>query len=139
MKLLADTGALLALFNPRDQLHQRAKRFVDQAQGVRFVLTELIVSETVTRLRSRLDAGHAADVGQALLHSRRYELMFVDASLVEAGLGELRRFADKRLSLTDAVSFAVIRALALDGAFAFDRDFRDCGFAMHPAPSSSKR
>ena len=31
MKLLADTGALLALFNPRDALHQRAKKFVREA------------------------------------------------------------------------------------------------------------
>ena len=138
MKLLADTGALLALFNPRDRLHRKARSFAERAQGVRFVLTELIVNETVTRLRSRLDAGRAADVGTALLHSRRYEVIFVDGRLVEAGLGELRRFADKRLSLTDAVSFAVIRALELDGAFAFDRDFRDCGFAMHPTPGSSK-
>ena len=132
MKLLADTGALLALFNPRDRLHRQARQFVAREQNARFVLTELVVSETVTRLRSRLDAGRAADVGTALLQSRRYEVIFVDARLMEAGLGELRRFADKRLSLTDAVSFAVIRELSLDGAFTFDRDFQDCGVAMHP-------
>jgi predicted nucleic acid-binding protein len=44
----------------------------------------------------------------------------------------LRQFSDKRLSLVDAVSFAVIRSLALDGAFTFDRDFRDCGFKTFP-------
>ncbi len=83
-------------------------------------MTELILSETVTRLRARTDAAHAADVGAALLTSRRYEVLFVDAPLVEAGLADLRRFSDKRLSLVDAVSFAVIRALALDGSFTFD-------------------
>jgi predicted nucleic acid-binding protein len=36
-----------------------------------------------------------------------------------------------RLSLVDAV-FSVMRSLALDGAFTFDRDFRDCGFAVFP-------
>ena len=113
MKLLADTGALLALFNPRDRLHRQARQFVARAQNARFVLTELVVIETVTRLRSRLDAGRAADVGTALLQSRRYEVIFVDARLMEAGLGELRRFADKRLSLTDAVSFAVMPPLSL--------------------------
>jgi predicted nucleic acid-binding protein len=133
VKLLADTGAMLALFNPRDQLHRQARLFVEQARSARFVLTELLVSETVTRLRSRVDAGRAADIGSALLHSRRYELVFVDARLVEAGLGELRRFADKRLSFADAVSFAIIRELGLDGAFTFDRDFRDCGFRTFPA------
>jgi uncharacterized protein len=137
VKLLADTGALLALFNPQDQLHRQATRFVRHAQDTRFVVTELIVSETVTRLRSRLDAARAADVGTALLRSRRFEVLFVDIRLLDAGLGEIRRFADKRLSLADAVSFAVIRDLALDGAFTFDRDFRDCGFVTHPAVDAS--
>lgn len=132
MKLLADTGALIALFNPRDALHERAKTFAREAAGSRFVVTELILSETVTRLRARTGAARAADVGTALLNSRRYEVLFVDAALVEAGLADLRRFADKRLSLVDAVSFAVIRSLGLDGSFTFDRDFRDCGFDVYP-------
>lgn len=132
MKLLADTGALIALFHPRDALHQPAARFVKAAAGTRFVVTELILSETVTRIRARVDADRAADVGVALLNSRRYELLLVDTALVENGLAELRRHRDKRLSLVDAVSFAVIRALALDGAFTFDRDFRDCGFEVFP-------
>ena len=134
MKLLADTSALLALFNPRDEHHTRASRFVREAASTRFVVTELIVSETVTRLRARTNAARAAEVGVALMKSRRYEVLFVDAPLLDAGLADLRRFADKRLSLVDAVSFAVLRSLALDGSFTFDRDFRDCGFAVFPRP-----
>ena len=134
MKLLADTGALLALFNPRDEFHKAASRFAREAVRARFVVTELIVTETVTRLRARTSAARAADVGAALMASRRYEVLFVDAPLIEAGLADLRRFADKRLSLVDAVSFAVIRSLALDGSFTFDRDFRDCGFSVYPRP-----
>jgi predicted nucleic acid-binding protein len=132
VKLLADTGALLALFNPRDEFHKPARKFVGQAPGTRFVLTELILSETVTRLRARTGAARAADVGSALLRSQRYEVLFIDPTLLEGGLAELRRFGDKRLSLVDAVSFAVIRSLALDGSFTFDRDFRDCGFSVYP-------
>jgi uncharacterized protein len=133
VKLLADTGALLALFNPRDEHHKRASAFVREAARARFVMTELILSETVTRLRARSDAGRAADAGDALLNSRRYEVLFVDAPLLESGLSNLRRFSDKRLSLVDAVSFAVIQSLALDGAFTFDRDFHECGFATFPS------
>ena len=58
-------------------------------------------------------------------------MLFVDGPLVEEGLANLRRFADKRLTLVDAVSFAVITSLRLDGSFTFDRDFRDCGFAVY--------
>jgi len=42
VKLLADTGALIALFNPRDALHERAKRFARDATGTRFVLTDAL-------------------------------------------------------------------------------------------------
>ena len=55
MKLLADTGALIALFHPRDALHQQATRFVKEAAGTRFVVTEPILSDTVTRLRARVE------------------------------------------------------------------------------------
>jgi predicted nucleic acid-binding protein len=132
LKLLADTGALIALFNRRDEHHTAAAAFVRTEAKSRFVLTDLILSETVTRLRARSDAARAADVGVALLSSRRYEVLFVDTLLLEAGLATLRQFSDKRLSLVDAVSFAVLRTIALDGAFTFDRDFRDCGFKTFP-------
>jgi hypothetical protein len=71
-------------------------------------------------------------VGVQELNSHVRWQSIVDAPLVEAGLADLRRFADKRLSLVDAVSFAVIRSLALDGSTTFDRDFRDCGIAVYP-------
>lgn len=50
-------------------------------------------------------------------------------SLVRAALsGWLERFADQRFSLTDAVSFEVMRRQRLTAAFAFDADFRTAGF-----------
>ena len=58
--------------------------------------------------------------------------MFVDAPLVDRALARMEQYADKRLSLTDCASFELIDRLGLDGAFAFDRDFRDCGYRMVP-------
>jgi predicted nucleic acid-binding protein len=46
----------------------------------------------------------------------------------------MEQFSDKVLSLTDCVSFEVMDRLALPEAFAFDRDFRDCGYQMVPTP-----
>ena len=57
--------------------------------------------------------------------------LFVLELLLE-GTAVLERFADKRLSLTDCTSMALMRRLGLEAAFTFDRDFRDCGFAMVP-------
>jgi predicted nucleic acid-binding protein len=122
----------VALFVQTDRCHPAAAEFLRSHPGARFVLTELVLAETVTLLRLRAGAGRAAAVARDLLKSRRYEIIFADAELIEGALGRLERFADKRLSLADCVSFETIERLGLDGAFTFDRDFRDCGFTAVP-------
>lgn len=51
---------------------------------------------------------------------------------MRAALDRLERFHDKRLSLTDCVSFELMDRFGLEAAFTFDRDFRDCGYRMVP-------
>ena len=132
MKLLADTGALLAYLMKNDQHHHEAVTFVRRHPETRFVLTSLIVAELVTRLRARAGAATAAAAGRSLLESRRYSVVFVDAPLLRSALARMEQFHDKALSLADCASFELIDRLGLDGAFAFDRDFRDCGYRMLP-------
>lgn len=43
------------------------------------------------------------------------------------------RWCSLALSLPDCASFALMDALDLDTAFAFDTDFRDCGYHLVPA------
>lgn len=133
MRLLADTGTLLAYLLKKDQHHRDAVSFVRRHPDARFVLTDLILSELLTRLRARAGAPQAAAVGRSLLDSRRYSVLFVDVPLLRSGLARMEQYADKPLSLPDCVSFEVIDRLALDGAFAFDRDFRECGYRTFPA------
>ncbi len=132
MKLLADTSALLALYLRDDRNHRAAAEFVRQNERARFLMTDLVLSETVTRLRARASAERAVAVAEDLLRSRRYEVVFVDARIVAGALRRMTRFADKRLSLADCASFEVMEELALATAFTFDRDFRDCGYQMVP-------
>jgi predicted nucleic acid-binding protein len=132
MRLLADTGALLAQLLRNDQHHRDAVAFVRAHPNARFVLTDLILSELVTRLRVRAGAVKAAAAARSLLDSRRYSVVFVDAPLLKSGLARMEQFHDKQLSLPDCVSFEIIDRLGLDGAFAFDRDFRDCGYRVWP-------
>jgi len=132
VKLLVDTSALLALAFRDDANHGAAVAFLRQTPQARFVLTELILSEFVTRVRARAGAARAVETGHSLLESRRYELLFVDAEILRGALARLARFSDKRLSLADCASFEVMERLGLASAFAFDRDFRDCDFRMVP-------
>ncbi len=132
MKLLADTSALLALVLADDRHHEAATRFARKSLQVRFVMSELILSEVVTRVRARAGADRSVAFADDALRSHRYELVFVDTDLVRGALSQMKRFADKRLSLTDCASFQIMEHLGLDGAFTFDLDFRDCGYRMLP-------
>lgn len=132
MKLLADTSALLPLYRSEDRDHRVAVDFVRGNPKARFFTTELILAELATRLRARAGPKRAVAIVRELLKSQRYELLFLDRELFQAALTRLERYDDKRLSLTDCASFEVIERLKLDGAFAFDADFRDCGFRMVP-------
>ncbi len=132
MKHLADTSALLALLFRDDRNHRAARRFIEESPQARFVLTDLILSEVVTRLRARAGAGRAAAAGRDLLASARFEVLFVDAEIVRGALGRMERFGHKRLSLADCASFEVMDRLGIASAYSFDRDFRDCGFRMVP-------
>jgi uncharacterized protein len=131
-KMLVDTSALLALVFRDDQNHERARKFAEQHPAARFVLTELVLSEVATRVRARAGASRAVVVARSLLDSRRYSVLFIDPEVIQGALGHMVRFADKRLSLTDCASFELRNRLGLGAAFAFDRDFRDCGYRMVP-------
>jgi predicted nucleic acid-binding protein len=130
--LLADTGALIALLRKGDRHHAAAERLVRSRPYPRFLMSNLVLAELVTRLRALDGARAAADAGRRFLSSDRYEVLFVDEPLMSAALARLEQFHDKRLSLTDCVSFELMDRLRLPAAFAFDRDFRDCGYRMLP-------
>ena len=132
VKLLVDTGALLALALRKDRHHGVAVRFLKSLAHGRFVLTDLVLAELATRLRARAGAAKTVAIVRDLLNSRRYEVVFVDRTLLEAAVGKMAQYEDKALSLADCASFALMDQLGLDTAFAFDRDFRDCGYQLLP-------
>lgn len=130
-RALIDTGALLAIANPRDQYHERAvatgRRFL--STGGRWVGTTLVLAELHGHLLQRTSPGTARALLARLLEDPAYEWLDASSELVrEATVRWLERFADQRFSLTDAVSFEVMRRLRLRRAFAFDRHFVVAGF-----------
>jgi len=131
--VLVDTSALLAVANPRDQYHRRAVTAARAhlAAGGRFVGATLVLGELHGHLLQRRGPGPARAVLSALLDDPAYEWVDTSAALVSAAVsGWLERFSDQRFSLTDAVSFELMRSRRMKVAFAFDEDFRTAGFEL---------
>jgi predicted nucleic acid-binding protein len=130
---LVDTGALLALANPRDQYHADALAVSrgHLAGGGRLVGTMLVLAELHGHLLHRRGPELARAVVTDLMADPAYEWVEVTADLVREALARwLARFRDQRFSLTDAVSFEVMRRGRIRSAFAFDSDFTRAGFEL---------
>ncbi|MGH7645800.1 MAG: type II toxin-antitoxin system VapC family toxin [Gemmatimonadales bacterium] len=128
-----DTSALLAAASPRDQYHNEAvasgRRFL--ASGGRWLGTTLVLAELHTHLLHRHGPARARAAISRLLDDPAYE--WVDAPvplLREAVSVWLDGFPDQRFSLTDAVTFAVMRRERIRAAFAFDQAFVKAGFEL---------
>lgn len=80
-------------------------------------------------------SGTARKHVKELLEDPSYEWLDAPAHLVHDAIEAwLERFSDQRFSLTDAVSFEVMRRERIETAFAFDRDFVTAGFELLRAP-----
>lgn len=129
-----DTSYLLALEFANDQNHQASVRHWQRtvANLPPLVTTSYVFDEAVTFLNSRGHHGKAIQVGNSLLHSPSVNLIQVDENLFYEGWQYFQQHQDKRYSLTDCISFMVMRKLGAGVALTFDRHFAQAGFTTAP-------
>ena len=128
-----DTGALLALASSRDQYHERAvateKRF--RSAGGRWSGSTLVLGELHGHLLRRLAPDVARRTVSALLADPAFEWHDASAELLQGATDRwLTRFADQAFSLTDAVTFELMRRERIAAAFAYDQHFVTAGFEL---------
>lgn len=130
--VFVDSSAWVALLYRRDQAHARAVRSWKglRAAGRYLVTTNLVLAETHGFLLRRLSVAGALAF---LEHQRVFGpgLVWADPDLTDAAVERwLRRFRDQAFSLTDAVSFEVMRREGIRESFTFDRHYQIAGFEM---------
>lgn len=126
MKVVADTGPLLAAANRRDKAHELGAALVTEL-GPDLLILDPVVVETDQLLRARV-GGQAARLFLASIRDGEHTVVFLTPGLLRRAVEIDSRFADLDLGITDAsvMAYAERHKLAI---LTFDfADFR----ATHP-------
>lgn len=131
--VFVDTGHLIALEDLDDANHSPARFHLESLKpAFRLTTTSYVLNAVVTFFNVRGRHGKAIELGETLLSSPSVTMIHVGQDLLRSGLALLRERPDKRYSLTDCISFVVMREHRIGTAFAFDRHFEQEGFIREP-------
>jgi uncharacterized protein len=134
--LFLDTSYLIAVENADDQYHKIAsKHWRELAKTTRspFLTSSYVFVEVVTLLNNRHLHSKAVELGNNLLSSRLFNIVHVDEELFYEGWNYFQKHKDKAYSLTDCVSFVLMKKLGIVTALTFDQHFVQAGFARLPS------
>ncbi|TDA63823.1 MAG: PIN domain-containing protein [Clostridia bacterium] len=131
MPIFVDTAGWLALVNRSDQLHDQAVAVYRTLGKVPRLTTEAVLVETcnaLSRVPLRPLAGALMSQAAEAESLRVLRIVHVTRELTEEGWRLFVQRPDKDWSLTDCISFVVMRRRRCRRAFTSDHHFEQAGF-----------
>jgi hypothetical protein len=122
-----DTSYLLALVLEDDAHHHRALELKRGLSG-HLLTTEHVLLEFMDALSGESLRPRALQTVGLLRGSRAVRVVAGTASLFEEGLADFARYDDKEWTLTDCISFIVMRREGVTEALTTDHHFEQAGF-----------
>ncbi|MFO8070291.1 MAG: PIN domain-containing protein [Polyangia bacterium] len=129
--IFIDTGPLLARYLGRDAMHARAVEELAELESrrVRLATSNFVLDELFTLLGRRAGCAFAAERARAIYASRRLEVLRSTEKDELEAVRLMAGYADQKVSFTDCVSFALMKANRIRKALSFDRHFELAGFS----------
>jgi predicted nucleic acid-binding protein len=127
--VFADTVYYLALTNPRDQYAAPATRFTAGFSGA-FVTTAWVLTEVANALARGPNRALFLDLYHDLADDRRVTIVPPNQELFEQGIELYAKRPDKEWSLTDCISFIVMREYGLTDALTADHHYQQAGLTV---------
>jgi predicted nucleic acid-binding protein len=124
--VFADTYYYLALVNPSDTGHSKAMTFA-QSSSAPMLTTDWVITELADGLCSVANRPLFAKLLVAIRNGPTTVVRF-DNGLMERGLTLFAQRSDKDWSLTDCVSFVVMKENGIQQALTGDHHFEQAGF-----------
>ncbi|HVM50019.1 MAG TPA: PIN domain-containing protein [Candidatus Acidoferrum sp.] len=125
--ILLDTGNFIALFRPEDQLNQRAAAW-SLYLSEPLLVTEYVLLECVNALSRPKERPATHALIQYARSEAGCELVHASSALFEAGLRLHNERPDMEWSLTNCISFVLMKEHSVRRALAYDHHLEQAGF-----------
>ncbi len=125
--VFADSFYYLAVINADDAAHDRAVRLSDSLGGL-VVTTAWVLTEVADALAAPEQRPGFLALLQTLRDDPEVTIVPPDERVFEAGIELYSRRPDKGWSLTDCISFVVMREQEITEALTGDHHFEQAGF-----------
>ena len=123
----ADTFFFLALLDDKDSAHPRAVAFAGEADR-KFITTAWVLTEVADGCAARGNGAAFIEQLDELRASSEIEIVPSTSEWFDAGVTLYQDRSDKRWTLTDCISFEVMRRLEITDALTGDHHFAQAGF-----------
>jgi predicted nucleic acid-binding protein len=129
-KVFADTDYWVAILNPQEQLHPKAKSISAGLASNRFVTSEMVLTELLAfycvkgeRLREA-----AVSLIERMRQNPNMTIVPQTSAQFQEALAVYRQYRDKEWSLTDCASIQIMREQSITDALSHDQHFEQAGF-----------
>jgi predicted nucleic acid-binding protein len=125
--VFADAFYFVARLNRRDQHHQRVLEFSNGLRA-RLLTSDWVLMEVADALAESESRSRVRDFILHLRGTTACEIIPASRELLDRALELYHQHADKKWTLTDCVSFAIMRELGVTEALTGDKHFEQAGF-----------
>jgi predicted nucleic acid-binding protein len=127
--VFADTGYWVALLNPRDQLHGKARSVSATLGQTRIVTSEMVLDELLASLSAPPARATVISAVNSIASNPNVEVVPQTSLQFREAFDLYKTRTDKEWSLTDCASFNLMKERAITEALAHDEHFEQTGFA----------
>lgn len=136
-RVFVDTSAWYEFADRRGAAHKVISELIDEHRG-RMITSTFVLAELTLLVMARSDHHLAVTVGESIRRSSDVELLHPGVPEEEAAWDLFRARPDKSYSLTDCLSFVIMRRHGLDTALTKDEHFKQEGFRTLPLTPASR-
>lgn len=131
-RIFVDTSALIALSISSEEYHEDCKGKYEEYKRVNalFFTNHLVLSEFYTRILTAFGKHFllkAIEMMNKLRDEGKIRIFLIDAALIKNSEDAMIKFAEHKLSFTDASIYALVKSFKLDEIFTIDAGFKKVG------------